>query len=81
MKSKSILQLIEVKKKADEDMANNEALEEYKKKVGREMEQLQTQLEEGKIMSDRLDKSKKKLQAEVSIPLKTRHKWVDFTQK
>ena len=57
---------MEVKKKAEEDMANNEALEEYKKKVGREMETLQQTLEENRATQDRLDKSKRKLQAEVT---------------
>lgn len=54
-----------MKRKAEEDLANNEALEEYKKKTQREVEQLYTQLEETRANADRLDKSRKKLQAEV----------------
>lgn len=54
-----------MRKKAEEDARNNEALDEYKKKSTREMETLQAQLEETRAAADRLDKSRKKLQAEV----------------
>lgn len=60
-----LLQIIEVKKKAEEDARNNEALEEYKKKVGREMETYQGQLEEARAANERLEKSRRKLQEEV----------------
>lgn len=59
------VQIVEVKKKAEEDAKNNEALDEYKKKAQREMETLQAQLEEMAANADRLDKSRRKLQAEV----------------
>ena len=58
--------MVELKRKAEEDMANNEALEEYKKKAAREMDQLQAQVDEARANADRMDKSRKKLQAEVS---------------
>lgn len=57
--------MVELKRKTEEELANNEALEEYKKKAARDMEQLYTQLEETRATADRLDKSRKKLQAEV----------------
>lgn len=58
-------QIVEVKRKAEEDARNNEALEEYKKKVARDMEAMSQQLEEARATNDRLEKSRKKLQAEV----------------
>ena len=58
--------MVELKRKAEEDMANNEALEEYKKKAAREMDQLQAQVDEARANAERMDKSRKKLQAEVS---------------
>ena len=57
--------MVELKRKAEEDLANNEALEEYKKKAAREMDQLQAQVDEARANTDRTDKSRKKLQAEV----------------
>ena len=56
----------EMKRKFEEDLAANEALEEYKKKAVREMEQLNAQVEEQRANAERVDKSRKKLQAEVS---------------
>ena len=61
----TLSQMVDLKRKAEEDLANNEALEEYKKKAAREMEQLQAQLDEARSNSDRMDKSRRKLQAEV----------------
>ncbi|KAK3797476.1 hypothetical protein RRG08_049307 [Elysia crispata] len=57
--------MIEIKKKAEEDMANNEALEEYKKKAARDAESLMQQIEEARVAADRAEKSRRKLQAEV----------------
>ena len=54
-----------MKKKAEEEKLNNEALEEYKKKVARDTDGYQQQLEEARAICDRLEKSKKKLQAEL----------------
>ena len=56
---------MEVKKKAEEELRNNEALEEYKKKVARDMETLSQELEESRATNDRLEKDRRKLQAEV----------------
>ena len=58
------LQIVEVKKKAEEELRNNEALEEYKKKVARDMETMSQQLEESRATNDRLEKVRRKLQAE-----------------
>lgn len=57
--------MIEVKKKAEEEAKNNEALEEYKKKVARETEAYMAQLEDARNAGDRLEKSRRKLQEEV----------------
>ena len=54
-----------MKKKAEEDARNNEALEEYKKKMSRETEAYQAQMDEVRAINERLEKSRKKLQAEV----------------
>ena len=59
--------MIEIKKKAEEDMANNEALEEYKKKAARDAESLMQQIEEARVAADRAEKSRRKLQAEVRM--------------
>ena len=56
---------MEVKKKAEADAANNEALEEFKKKAARDMDNLLAQLEEAHSQNERVDKSRKKLQSEV----------------
>ena len=60
-------QLVETVKKAKEDLQNNEVLEEYKKKTSREIQDLSTALEESRASQDRMDKSKRKLQAEVGL--------------
>ena len=57
--------MVELKRKCEEDMANNEALEEYKKRAAREMDQMQAQLHEARTNADRMDKTRKKLQTEV----------------
>lgn len=59
------MQMVEMKKKFDNDTANAEAMEELRKKAARDMDALQAQLDETRIQNERLDKSRKKLQAEV----------------
>jgi len=58
-------QIVEIRKKAEEDAKNNEALEEYRKKVAREMEVYQVQLDDARAQADRAEKSRRKLQEEV----------------
>ena len=60
-------QVIEYKKKADDETKIQDALDEYKKKTDREMEAANAKLDEMKTINDRLEKSKKKLQQEVKI--------------
>ena len=56
----------ELRKKAEEDAHNMENAEEQRKKLVREVEALTVKLEESTALADKLEKSKKKLQAEVS---------------
>lgn len=54
-----------MKRKAEEDMQNNEALQEYKKKNIRDMEVVQGHIDEAHATNERLEKSRRKAQAEV----------------
>jgi hypothetical protein len=58
--------MVEMKRKFEEDLQANEALEEYKKRAQREIEQLAQQVEEARANAERVDKSRKKFQAEVT---------------
>lgn len=59
-------QLQEMKKKADDEAQQAAALEEIRKKQAKDIETLQRQIEELNSINDKLSKSKKKLQSEVS---------------
>lgn len=59
------LQVTELKKKADDEAELVAQLEEVKKKQIKDIEALQRQVEEYRAANDKLDKSKKKLQAEL----------------
>lgn len=59
------LQVTEAKKKAEEEAENVLQLEESRKKLLKDVEILQRQVEELQAVNDKLDKSKKKLQAEL----------------
>ena len=58
-------QIVELKKRLDEDAGMMESYEEGKKKIQRDNENLQGQCESLQAENDKLQKSKKKLQAEV----------------
>lgn len=55
-----------MKKKADDEAQQAAALEEIRKKQTKDIETLQRQIEELNSINDKLSKSKKKLQSEVS---------------
>lgn len=59
------IQAAELKKKADEEGELVAQLEELKKKQTKDIESLQRQVEELQAVNDKLDKSKKKIQAEL----------------
>lgn len=62
-----------MKKKADDEAQQAAALEEIRKKQTKDIETLQRQIEELNSINDKLSKSKKKLQSEVS-----KYNLVDF---
>ena len=63
----SIHQVGDMKKRLDDEGASLEQSEESKKKVQREMEALQGQLEEALSAMEKLDKTKLRLQREVGL--------------
>lgn len=59
------VQLAEAKKRAEEEAEAAAALEEARKRCMKDIEALQRQVEELQAVNDKLDKSKKKVQAEL----------------
>ena len=59
------IQLVEVKKKAEDEAEQAAILEESKKKLAKDLEALQRQVDELLIINDKLEKSKKKIAAEL----------------
>lgn len=78
-------QLVEAKKRADEEAEVAAGLEESKKKLNKDIEMMQRQIEELQAANDKLDKSKKKVQAELedtTIDLETqRAKVIELEKK
>lgn len=58
-------QLAEAKKKGEEEAEQATILEESKKKLAKDLEALQRQVEELTVINDKLEKSKKKIAAEL----------------
>lgn len=57
---------MEYKKRQDDEAAKDEAFEETKKKLSRDLEALQQRIDSLVDENDKMNKSKKKLQSEVS---------------
>lgn len=62
--------MADLKKKVEDDSNSLDQAEEYRKKMVKEMEAMNNANEELKLSSDKLEKTKKRLQAEVS------HGWI-----
>ena len=58
--------MVEMKKRMEEDGSMVDVLEEAKKKMGRDLENMQNRIDQQAAENDKLGKSKKKLQSEVS---------------
>lgn len=56
-----------MRRKLEEDSSAAQIAEEARKKTAKDMETFQVQLEEAQSIIDRLEKSRKKLQAEVIL--------------
>ena len=70
----SLFQLLEYKKRVDEDTGAIDGLEELKKRLVRDMETMQQRIDTLEQENDKVNRSKKKLQAEledVSMELDT----------
>ena len=61
-----VLQLQDAKKRHEEDQSSLESVEENNRKFQRELEAVTNKLDELKSNTDKLEKTKKRLQAEVS---------------
>lgn len=73
--------MIDAKKKAEDEAEQASILEESKKKLAKDLETLQRQVEELTAANDKLEKSKKKIAAEledVNIDLETQRSKVYF---
>lgn len=77
-------QLSEAKKKAEDEAEQAAILEESKKKLAKDVEALQRQVEELTMANDKLEKSKKKIAAELedaNIDLETQRQKVSELEK